>query len=66
MKNIPKLLRYLSPYKGKIFLYFFTSLLSVVFALFSFSMLIPVLQVLFNGDSKPQAQATESGPHGLT
>ncbi len=55
MKNIPKLLRYLSPYKSKIFLYFFTSLLSVVFALFSFGMLIPVLQVLFNGGKQPQA-----------
>ncbi|MFT4062005.1 MAG: ABC transporter ATP-binding protein [Edaphocola sp.] len=48
MKNIPKLLRYLSPYKGKIVLYFFTSLLSIVFALFSFGMLVPVLQVLFD------------------
>lgn len=57
MKNIPKLLRYLSPYKSKIFLYFFTSLLSVVFALFSFGMLIPVLQVLFNSDQKPQTAA---------
>lgn len=57
MKNIPKLLRYLSPYKSKIFLYFFTSLLSVVFALFSFGMLIPVLQVLFTGDDKPQTAA---------
>ncbi len=60
MKNIPKLLRYLSPYKSKIFLYFFTSLLSVVFALFSFGMLIPVLQVLFNGGDKPQT-ATGKG-----
>lgn len=54
MKNIPKLLRYLSPYKSKIFLYFFTSLLSILFALCSFSMLVPVLQVLFNGDQKPR------------
>lgn len=60
MKNIPKLLQYLSPYKSKIFLYFFTSLLSVVFALFSFGMLIPVLQVLFNGGQQPQA-ATGTG-----
>lgn len=47
MKNILKLLSYLAPYKGKILLYFITSLLSVVFALFSFGMLVPVLQVLF-------------------
>lgn len=49
MKNIPKLLRYLNPYKSKIVLYFFTSLLSIVFSLFSFAMLVPVLQVLFTG-----------------
>lgn len=61
MKNIPKLLRYLSPYKSKIFLYFLTSLLSVVFALFSFGMLIPVLQVLFNGDQQPQEALAGKG-----
>lgn len=60
MKNIPKLLRYLNPYKSKIFLYFFTSLLSVVFALFSFTMLVPVLQVLFNGEQ--QSGITGSSP----
>lgn len=52
MKNIPKLLRYLGPYKTQILLYFVFSLLSVVFALFSFGMLVPVLQVLFNVDQK--------------
>ncbi len=61
MKNIPKLLAYLSPYKGKIVLYFFTSFLSVVFALFSFGMLIPVLQVLFAGAEKTTVVATGSG-----
>jgi len=61
MKNIPKLLRYLSPYKGKIFLYFFTSLFAVVFALFSFSMLIPVLQVLFTGTQQPGPGVTGKG-----
>jgi subfamily B ATP-binding cassette protein MsbA len=60
MKNIPKLLRYLNPYKSKIVLYFFTSLLSIIFSLFSFAMLVPVLQVLFNGSkgTKPSG----SGP----
>jgi ABC-type multidrug transport system fused ATPase/permease subunit len=49
MKNLSKLLRYLGDYKGRIALYFVTILLSVVFALFSFGMLWPVLQVLFVG-----------------
>jgi subfamily B ATP-binding cassette protein MsbA len=61
MKNIPKLLAYLSPYKGKIVLYFFTSLMSIVFALFSFGMLVPVLQVLFTGAEKTTMAATGSG-----
>jgi ATP-binding cassette, subfamily B, bacterial MsbA len=47
------MLRYLADYKGKIALYFTTILLSVVFSLFSFTMLAPVLQVLFMGSQKP-------------
>jgi subfamily B ATP-binding cassette protein MsbA len=58
MKHIPKLLGYLKPFKSKIALYFFTTLLAIVFGLFSFGMLIPVLQVLFNGDQKPQTSGT--------
>jgi ATP-binding cassette, subfamily B, bacterial MsbA len=52
MKNLSKMLRYLADYKGKIALYFTTILLSVLFSLFSFSMLGPVLQVLFMGAQK--------------
>lgn len=58
MKHIPKLLSYLKPYKSKISLYFVTTLLAIIFGLFSFGMLIPVLQVLFNGDQKPQTSGT--------
>ena len=53
MKNLSKMLRYLADYKGKIALYFVTILLSVVFSLFSFTMLAPVLQVLFMGSQQP-------------
>lgn len=49
MKKISKLLRYLRDYKSKVALYFLCSLLAVVFALFSFGMLMPVLQILFVG-----------------
>ncbi len=49
MKNLLKLLRYLKAYKGKIALYFFTSLMGIIFSLFSFTMIAPVLQVLFVG-----------------
>ena len=53
MKNISRLLKYLADYKGRIGLYFATSLLAVIFSLFSFTMLAPVLQVLFEGVSEP-------------
>lgn len=49
MKKISKLMRYIGQYKGQVVLFFFTTLLSVVFALFSFGMLAPVLQTLFVG-----------------
>ena len=52
MKNISRLLKYLADYKGRIGLYFATSLLAVIFSLFSFTMLAPVLQVLFEGVSE--------------
>ncbi len=49
MKKVSLILHYLQDYKGKIVLYFFTSLLAVLFSLFSFTMLGPVLQTLFIG-----------------
>lgn len=54
MKKLSRLLRYLSDYKGKIVLYIVSTLLATLFALFSFGMLAPVLQVLFKvgGESK--------------
>jgi ABC-type multidrug transport system fused ATPase/permease subunit len=39
-------------------LYFFTSLLSIIFSLFSFAMLVPVLQVLFNGSKGAKPSGT--------
>jgi len=48
MKKISRLLRYLAEYKGKIGLYFLFNLFSIAFGLLSFTMLIPVLKVLFD------------------
>ena len=48
MKKISRLLNYLADYKGKIGLYFLFNLLSILFGLFSFTLIIPVLNVLFN------------------
>lgn len=47
MKNVRRILRYLRDYKASIVAYFITSLLGVLFSVFSFGMLAPVLQVLF-------------------
>jgi ABC-type multidrug transport system fused ATPase/permease subunit len=57
MKNIKRLIYYISDYKGSIVLYFVCSLLAVVFSVFSMGSLMPVLQVLFSGDEKPKAKA---------
>jgi len=48
MKKLSRLLRYLAEYKGQIAMYFISSLLAILFGLFSFTMLPPMLQVLFN------------------
>lgn len=48
MKKISRLLKYLADYKGKIGLYFLFNLLSILFGLFSFTLVAPVLDVLFN------------------
>lgn len=53
MNKIAPLLKHLAGFQSRIVLYFVTSLLAVVFSLFSFTMLGPVLQVLFEGVSEP-------------
>lgn len=58
MKNIPKLWRYVKDAKGKLILYFVCSLLSTFFALFSFTMIIPVLQTIFTGVQSLPADAS--------
>ena len=41
------LLRLVPPYKNKVFLNVFNNLLSTIFSLFSFAMIIPILEMLF-------------------
>jgi subfamily B ATP-binding cassette protein MsbA len=55
MKKLSRLLRYLGNDKGRIGIYFLTSLLAILFSIFSLSMLVPVLQVLFRapGEAVP-------------
>jgi len=48
MKEFSKLLKLIIPYKLKIFLGIVFESISVVFALFSYTMVIPFLRILFN------------------
>lgn len=52
MKRLSRIFRYLADYKGQIALYFTSNVLAILFGLFSFSMLVPVLQVLFRGNGE--------------
>lgn len=53
MKKLSRVFRYLTDYKGQVALYFVTTLLQILFSVFTFGMFAPVLQVLFSGDRKP-------------
>jgi len=57
MKKLAKYRHYLADYKGQVALYFVFSVLGILFALFSFGMLVPVLQILFT-DNKPTQGVT--------
>ncbi len=47
MKQYARIFEYLKAYKGKIFLYFLFTLLSIVFSIISIGMLMPFLQLIF-------------------
>ena len=55
MKKFSVILQYLSRYKGKIALYMFFNILSIVFGLISLGMLSPFLDILFK-EGAPAAQ----------
>jgi subfamily B ATP-binding cassette protein MsbA len=50
MKQYARIFQYLSAYKGKIFLYFLFTLLSIIFSIVSIGMLMPFLQLIFTGE----------------
>lgn len=51
MKKYARVFTYLSQYKGEAFLYILFILLSIVFSLVSLGMLLPFLEMIFNGNS---------------
>ena len=61
MKQYSRIFQYLGAYKGKIFLYFLSTLLSIVFSIVSIGMLMPFLQLIFTG-SQTALVAESSNP----
>jgi subfamily B ATP-binding cassette protein MsbA len=53
MKQYSRIFKYLGAYKGKIFLYFLFTLLSIIFSIVSIGMLMPFLQLIFT-DPRPE------------
>jgi subfamily B ATP-binding cassette protein MsbA len=50
MKQYSRIFSYLGGHKGKIFLYFLFTFLSIIFSIVSIGMLMPFLQLIFLGD----------------
>ena len=61
MKNYSRIFKYLGHYKSQIFLYFLYTVLSIVFSIVSLGMLMPFLELIFNGDAEPVPSALLSG-----
>lgn len=57
MKNLTRIWRYLSDYKGSMALYFLCTVLSAAFGAASISLLAPVLNVLFRGEQMEALKA---------
>jgi subfamily B ATP-binding cassette protein MsbA len=53
MKQYARIFGYLGAYRGKIFLYFLFTLLSIIFSIVSIGMLMPFLQLIFT-DPRPE------------
>lgn len=50
-KNFRRILHYVKPYSGSVALNVLFNILGIVFSLFSFSMIVPFLNILFNPDN---------------
>ena len=60
MSKYSRIFRYLKEHKGNIFLYFLFTLLSIVFAIVSFAMLAPFLDLIFKNDSSALGQKNDN------
>ena len=60
MKKYSRIFRYLIEYKGKIALYFFCIILSIVFSIVSFGMLAPFFDLIFKGDTSSLTKTVDN------
>jgi ATP-binding cassette, subfamily B, bacterial MsbA len=58
MNQYARIFRYLSPYKGKISLYFLTTLFSIFFSIISIGMLMPFMELIF---TNPDPRCADCG-----
>ena len=61
MKKYARVFKYLSHYKGEAVLYIVFILLSILFSLISFGMLLPFLEIIFNGKQMAEGGSMLSG-----
>lgn len=60
-KDLAKILRYIKGYKGYLALNVVSNIISLIFSLFSFAMIIPFMQILFTTDPDAQAKIIAQG-----
>lgn len=60
-KDLGKILRYLKGYNGYLTVNIISNILSLLFSIFSFAMIIPFMQILFNTDVQAQAKILSQG-----
>ena len=61
MKKYSRIFSYLSQYKSRLLLYFLCIVLSIVFSIVSLGMLMPFLELIFNGDTPSGTPSLLSG-----
>lgn len=59
MKKYSRVFHYLGQYRGKVLLYFLVTILAIIFSLFSFALIYPFLDVIFNGQGSAVIKDTD-------
>lgn len=65
MRKYSRVFYYLSQYKAKVGLYLLVTILSIIFSLFSFALIYPFLDLIFNGSNSVIAASGKGGSNLL-